>query len=316
MKGVGSLQKISEANPVTAPVIKGKTKHFEKLITIWLFLTPALLIYAVYILYPIVGTLNYSLYDWKGGAEKTFIGLDNYFRLLADSVFWHSLWNNIKVILASVFLQIPLGLIMALMLFAPIKGRRFFQTIYFMPFLMSTVAIGLLWVFMFDPLNGAVNRLISLFGFEYVAWLSEEKTAMTAILIVTVWQYAPFYMILFKAAIVGIPEDLYEAASIDGANAVKRFMHITFPLLVPTIVTSSTLAIVGSLKSFDIFYIMTGGGPNNSTELLGTYMYKQAFIHFNMGYGSSIAFMMFLLAFIAAGIIQALEASRKKRGMF
>jgi raffinose/stachyose/melibiose transport system permease protein len=268
----------------------------------------------VYILYPVFGTLQYSLFKWRGGPDKTFVGLDNYTKLLSDAVFWQALMNNVKVILTSVFLQIPLGLIMALLLFAPIRGKRFFQTIYFMPFLMSTVAIGFLWVFMFDPLNGTVNRFISLFGFEYVAWLSDEKTAMIAIILVIVWQYAPFYMILFKAAIVGIPEELYEAASIDGAKALQRFSHITFPLLIPTIVTSSTLAVVGSLKAFDIFYIMTGGGPNNKTELLGTYMYKQAFIHFNMGYGSTIAFMMFMLAFIAAGVIQVFEASRKKKG--
>jgi raffinose/stachyose/melibiose transport system permease protein len=310
---VGTLQK-TNTNLATAPILKGKSKQSDKMFTICLFLTPALLIYFVYIIYPIVGTFNYSLYNWRGGADKTFIGFDNYSRLFTDSIFWYALFNNIKVILASVFLQIPLGLIMALMLFAPIKGKRFFQTIYFMPFLMSTVAIGLLWVFIFDPLNGAVNRLIGLFGFEYIAWLSDEKTAMIAILIVTVWQYSPFYMILFKAAIVGIPEDLYEAASIDGANAWHRFLHITFPLLLPTIMTSSTLAIVGSLKAFDIFYIMTGGGPNNKTELLGTYMYKQAFIHFNMGYGSAVAFMMFVLAFLAAGIIQGIEANRKRRG--
>ena len=311
---MGTLQKTNDANFITAPIHKGKSNELDKMLTIFLFLTPGLIIYAVYILYPILGTFNYSLYNWRGGADKTFIGFDNYSRLFADSIFWYALFNNIKVILASVFLQIPLGLIMALMLFAPIKGKRFFQTIYFMPFLMSTVAIGLLWVFIFDPLNGAVNKLIGLFGFEYIAWLSDEKTAMIAVLIVTVWQFAPFYMILFKAAIVGIPEELYEAANIDGANALHRFFHITFPLLLPTIMTSSTLAIVGSLKAFDIFYIMTGGGPNNKTELLGTYMYKQAFIHFNMGYGSAVAFMMFVLAFLAAGIIQGIEANRKRRG--
>lgn len=279
-----------------------------------MFLAPALIVYCIYILYPIFGTAQYSFYQWKGGADKTFIGLQNYTVLFSDPVFWKAFLNNVKIIFTSVFLQIPLGLIMALILFAPIRGKRLFQTIYFMPFLMSTVAIGMLWIFMFDPLNGVVNRLISLFGFEYVAWLSEEKTAMSAILLVIVWQYAPFYMILFKAAIVGISEDLYEAASIDGASGFERFWHITLPLLLPTIVTSSTLAIVGSLKAFDIFYIMTGGGPNGSTELLGTYMYKQAFIHFDMGYGSAVAFMMFLLAFIAAGVIQVMEAGRKKKG--
>ncbi|PZE20085.1 sugar ABC transporter permease [Paenibacillus xerothermodurans] len=305
---------MSVSSPVVTPSRLRKKRQFDKALTIALFISPALLVYLVYIIYPILGTLQYSLFEWTGGPDKTFIGLQNYSQLFADTVFWQGLLNNVKVILTSVFLQIPLGLVMALILFAPIRGKRFFQTIYFMPFLMSTVAIGMLWVFMFDPLNGAVNRLINLFGFENVAWLSEEKTAMAAIIIVIVWQYAPFYMILFKAAMVGISEDLYEAASIDGASSLQKFANITFPLLMPTIVTSSTLAIVGSLKAFDIFYIMTGGGPNNKTELLGTYMYKQAFVHFNMGYGSAIAFMMFLFAFLAAGIIQALEARRKRKG--
>ncbi|MFD0677944.1 MULTISPECIES: carbohydrate ABC transporter permease [unclassified Paenibacillus] len=291
-----------------------RKRVLTKRVTVALFIAPALLVYLLYMVYPIIGTLQYSFYDWKGGPDKTFVGLNNYAKLFADSVFWSSLGNNLKVVLASVFLQIPLGLLMALLLFAPIKGMRFFQTVYFMPFLMSTVAIGLLWVFMFDPLNGSINRLIGLFGIENVAWLSEAKTAMASILLVVVWQYAPFYMILFKAAIVGISEELYEAASIDGAGPWTRFSRITFPMLVPTIVTSSILAIVGSLKAFDIFYIMTGGGPNNSTELLGIYMYKQAFVHFNMGFASAVAFMMFLLAFLVAGIIQYMEYNRKKKG--
>ncbi|NTZ19404.1 sugar ABC transporter permease [Paenibacillus sp. JMULE4] len=311
---MGNLQKTEYSYPAATSLSPGRKKQFDKRLTICLFLAPALIVYCIYILYPIFGTAQYSFYQWKGGADKTFIGLQNYTVLFSDPVFWKAFLNNVKIIFTSVFLQIPLGLIMALILFAPIRGKRLFQTIYFMPFLMSTVAIGMLWIFMFDPLNGVVNRLISLFGFEYVAWLSEEKTAMSAILLVIVWQYAPFYMILFKAAIVGISEDLYEAASIDGASGFERFWHITLPLLMPTIVTSSTLAIVGSLKAFDIFYIMTGGGPNGSTELLGTYMYKQAFIHFDMGYGSAVAFMMFLLAFIAAGVIQVMEAGRKKKG--
>jgi raffinose/stachyose/melibiose transport system permease protein len=307
------LRKVNVSESIMIPRPRN-AKQFDKRLTVCLFRAPAILIYLIYICYPIFGTFRYSLFEWRGGSEKTFIGFGNYATLFGDPVFWTAIGNNVKVILSSVFLQIPLGLVMALLLFAPIRGKRFLQTVYFMPFLMSTVAIGLLWVFMFDPLNGTINQLVSLFGFDYIAWLSDEKTAMKAILLVIVWQYAPFYMVLFKAAIVGIPEDLYEAASIDGANAGHRFFYITFPLLIPTIITSSTLAVVGSLKAFDIFYIMTGGGPNHQTELLGTYMYKQAFINFNMGYGSAIAFMMFMLAFAAAGVIQAVEANRKKRG--
>lgn len=296
------------------PVRRTMNKKAKKAITISLFIAPALIIYSLYVIYPILTTLNYSFFEWNGISDKVFIGLDNYVRMLNDDVFWISLKNNAWVVLASVFIQIPLGLVMALLLFAPIRGIRFFNGIYFIPFLMSTVAVGILWRLMYDPINGTINQLINLFGFENVAWLSEKNTAIFSVLMVIVWQFSPFYMILFKAGIVGISEEMYEAADIDGANYLQKFAKITLPLLAPTIVTSSILAIVGSLKSFDLFYIMTGGGPNHGTEILGTYMYKQAFINYNMGYGSAIAFVMFLLALVVVIIIQYLDYYRKKKG--
>jgi raffinose/stachyose/melibiose transport system permease protein len=295
---------------------KTKSKKLKSAITIGLFVAPALIVYTLYVLYPIFTTFIYSFYDWDGMGVGTYVGLQNYLDLLKDAIFWKSLTNNTWVVLTSVFAQIPLGLIMALMLFAPIKGIKFFSSIYFFPFLMSTVAVGLLWVLMFDPINGMINQLVNVFGFENIAWLSEPNTALFAVLLVIVWQFAPFYMILFKAAIVGIPEELYEAAEIDGASSITKFFHITFPLLMPTIVSSSILAIVGSLKAFDIFYIMTGGGPNHGTELLGTYMFKQAFINFNMGYASAIAFVMFFLALLVTILIQTMDYYRKKRGAY
>lgn len=289
-------------------------KKVKKTITISLFIAPALIIYSLYVIYPILTTLNYSFFEWNGISDKVFIGLDNYSEMLNDDVFWISLKNNAWVVLASVFIQIPLGLLMALFLFAPIRGIRFFNGIYFIPFLMSTVAVGILWRLMYDPINGTINQLINFLGFENIAWLSDKNTAIFSVLLVIVWQFAPFYMILFKAGIVGISEEMYEAADIDGANYLQKFAKITLPLLAPTIVTSSILAIVGSLKSFDLFYIMTGGGPNHGTEILGTYMYKQAFVNFNMGYGSAIAFVMFILALVVVIIIQYLDYYRKKKG--
>jgi len=301
---------------LTASESKRKTidKKVKKTITISLFIAPALIIYSLYVIYPILTTLNYSFFEWNGISDKVFIGLDNYTKMLNDDVFWISLKNNAWVVLASVFIQIPLGLLMALFLFAPIRGIRFFNGIYFIPFLMSTVAVGILWRLMYDPINGTINQLINFLGFENIAWLSDKNTAIFSVLLVIVWQFAPFYMILFKAGIVGISEEMYEAADIDGANYLQKFAKITLPLLAPTIVTSSILAIVGSLKSFDLFYIMTGGGPNHGTEILGTYMYKQAFVNFNMGYGSAIAFVMFILALVVVIIIQYLDYYRKKKG--
>lgn len=296
--------------------VKSKKKKWRNVLTIMLFVSPALIVYAMYVIYPILATLNYSLYDWNGSSVGTYIGLQNYVQLFNDSIFWTALRNNTWITLTSVFVQIPLGLIMALMLFAPIKGIRLMSSVYFFPFLMSTVAIGLLWIYMFDPINGSINQLINLLGFENVAWLSGGNTALIAVLFVIVWQFAPFYMILFRAAIVGIPEELYEAADIDGANPWHKFSRITLPLLMPTIISSSILAIVGSLKAFDIFYVMTGGGPNHATELMGTYMFKQAFVNFNMGYASAIAFVMFFIALLVTILIQALDFYRQKKGVF
>ncbi|WP_368505167.1 carbohydrate ABC transporter permease [Alkalihalophilus sp. As8PL] len=303
-------------NVITINPEQKKNKR-KKTKTILLFVLPALLVYSVFILYPIIATFNYSMYNWNGvQAEKTFIGLANYTTLFSDSTFWQALQNNMLLVLVSVFVQIPLGLIMALVLFSPIMGKKFLNVIFFLPYLMSTVAIGLLWIFMYDPINGPVNQIVQLFGFNAIPWLADKNTAMIAILIVVIWQFSPFYMILFKAAMVGIPDELYEAASIDGASELQKFFYVTLPALIPTFVTSSILAIVGSLKAFDIFYIMTGGGPGGATEILGTYMYKQGFINFSMGYASTIAAVMFLIAFICVIIIQVLEHQRKKRGLF
>lgn len=296
------------------PKSKKMNRKTRKTLTISLFIAPALLVYSLYVIYPILTTLNYSFFEWNGVSDKVFIGLDNYTRMINDPIFWTSLKNNMWVVLASVFIQMPLGLIMALLLFAPIRGIRFFNGAYFIPFLMSTVAVGMLWGLMYDPINGAINQMINIFGFENIAWLSEKNIAIFSVLTVIVWQFSPFYMILFKAGIVGISEDMYEAAEIDGANYFQKFLKITLPLLAPTIVTSSILAIVGSLKSFDLFYIMTGGGPNHGTEILGTYMYKQAFVNYNMGYGSAIAFIMFLIALVVVVAIQLLDHYRKKKG--
>jgi len=278
------------------------------------FIAPALLIYGIFVVYSIGMTFYYSLFNWSGiNNSFEFIGIQNYLNLLKDGVFWEAFGNNSLLVASSLFTQLPLGLIMALLLFSPLKGMRFFRSIYFMPFLMSTVAIGILFTFMYDGNFGIVNQILKAVGLGSLqqGWLGNENTAIWAVIATICWQFAPFYMILFRAAIVGIPEELYEAAMIDGANAKQRFLKLTLPLLMPTIVTSSILSIIGSLKYFDLIYVMTGGGPNNSTELMATYMYEETFTNFNMGYGSSISFAMFLIALVITVIIVTSEQKRK-----
>ncbi|WP_240689217.1 carbohydrate ABC transporter permease [Ammoniphilus sp. YIM 78166] len=292
------------------------SQTWKKGLLILTFMGPALAIYLTYVVYPIISTFYYSLFNWTGiGSTQTFVGLSNYVKLLSDFIFLQSLQNNLLLTLASILTQLPLGLILALLLFAPIRGIRLFRTVYFLPLLMSTVAIGILWTFIYDPSFGIVNQGLGLVGLEawQAGWLGEKETAFWAVVGTVCWQFTPFYMILFRAAIVGIPEDIYEAASIDGANGWKKFWHITLPMLRPTIITSSILAIIGSLKYFDLIFVMTGGGPDSSTELMATYMYKQAFAQFNMGYASAISFSMFAIAFVITVVFLSVDNYRKKR---
>ncbi|MBM7570312.1 carbohydrate ABC transporter permease [Aquibacillus albus] len=308
------VEKLSKPKVATSTDVK-KARKRKEILAIIAFIAPALLVYGVYVVYSIFMTFYYSLFDWSGiDNNLVFLGLSNYIELFQDGVFWKSLQNNFLLVAASLLTQLPLGLIMALLLFSPIKGIRFFRSIFFMPFLMSTVAIGILFIFIYDGNFGLLNDLLRMVGLEswQRAWIGTESTAIWAVIATVCWQFAPFYMILFRAAIVGIPEELYEAADIDGANSLQRFKNITFPLLMPIITTSAILSIIGSLKYFDLIYVMTGGGPSNSTELMATYMYKQTFTNFNMGYGSSVSFSMLIIAFIVTIVI--LFGERRRRG--
>lgn len=287
-----------------------KKKSSRQNMVIALFLVPACLIFLVYIMVPLLQTFYYSLLKWDGGINKTFIGVQNYKTLVMDGIFGRAFCHNLVLVLASVFVQVPLGLGLSLLLFSKMHGKKLYQTLAFLPYLMSTVGIGLLWTLMYDPINGSINNFIEMLGMKKIMWLSDPKTAMLSVLVVIVWQCAPFYMILFKAALVGIPEDLYEASTLDGANAWSQFKNITIPMLWPTIIASATLALVGSLKSFDLIYIMTSGGPNNQTELMGTYMFKIGFVQNNLGYASAIAFAMFVIALTATGLCQLIENKR------
>jgi raffinose/stachyose/melibiose transport system permease protein len=209
-------------------------------------------------------------------------------------------------VIVSICTQLPLGLLLALIINSKLKGARFFRTVYFMPMLLSTVAIGILWALMYDPNFGVINSFLDIVGLDMLktGWLGNEKTALTSILITICWQFTPLYMILMKAGLTNIPEELYESAYMDGATPWNAFWKVTLPLMMNTIKSASVLSLVGSLKYFDLIYVMTGGGPNGASELMATYMYKKGFVEFDMGYGSSIAAFMFCVALILASCSQ------------
>lgn len=261
-----------------------------------LFLAPVAILMAIYIIYPIIDTFITSTYQWNGiSSEKIFIGIGNWKSLLADSSFWIAFRNNLIVMVLSISIQMPIGLALATFLDFGGKKLTVFKVIWFIPLLMSSVAIGFLFKYALATNGGLVSTISGWFGGGNVDLLGNPKTALLTVILIICWQFTPFYMVYFMAAFTNIPYDVFEAARIDGATRGQYFWKIAFPLLVPSIKSAAILSMVGSLKYFDLVYVMTGGGPGTSTELMATYMYKHSFSTFNMGYGSAVAGGMFIL---------------------
>ena len=265
------------------------------------FLLPALLFIAIYILYPIIDSFISSTMDWRGmGRKRTFTGLSNWLYLIKDVHFWQAFINNIKIMFLSLLFQVPFA--MALATFLDFNGRKalIFKVVWFLPYLLSSVAIGVLFKFGLDAHYGILGSISSFFGGGAVDLLGNPNVALYAVIGVVCWQFIPFYMVLYLAAYGTIPVELYEADCMDGASRGQYFWRVSLPMLRPTIISGMILSIIGSLKYFDLVFVMTGGGPGVATEIMATYMYRNSFVRFNMGYGSTVAAGMFILITIIA----------------
>lgn len=263
------------------------------------FLFPVMAFLAIFIFYPIIDTFVTSTYKWNGiSANKIFIGLDNWKKLIGDDRFWSAFYHNVIIMVLSIVIQIPIGLALATFVnyISKKKGlARVFKTVWFFPYLMSSVAIGFLFTYALATNGGIVSTVSKWFGGGNIDLLGNPSTALFTIILIISWQFIPFYMVYCMAGYAGISEDVYEAAIIDGATKGQYFWKVALPLLRPSLVSAAILSMVGSLKYFDLIYVMTNGGPGSSTELMATYMYKYSFSQFNMGYGSAVAGGMFLL---------------------
>jgi raffinose/stachyose/melibiose transport system permease protein len=266
-----------------------------------IFLIPAILVLIVYIAYPIIDSFVLSTVKWNGiSPNKVFVGLDNWTELVKDNFFWRAFRNNIIVMFCSLATQGVLAMILAT--FLEITGRKglVFKIVWFLPYLISSVAIGILFKFALDANFGIFASIAKLFGGGSVDLLGNPQKSLITVIGVISWQYTPFYMLLYLAAYGTIPVELYEAASIDGATRGQYFWTVSLPLLRPTIISGATVSIIGSLKYFDLVYVMTGGGPGSSTELMATLMYKTSFVKQNFGYGAAVAGGMFILITLIA----------------
>ena len=260
------------------------------------FLMPALLILIVFVLYPIINSFQLSLYSWSGiSPNRTFIGLENWRELMSDTIFWRAFQNNITLMILSLIFQVPFALMLATILDAAGKRFNVFKIVWFLPLLMSTVAVGFLFRFVLDANFGLITFFSRLLGGGPIDLLGHPDRAPFAVIGVVAWRFIPFYMVLYLAGYSGLPEETYEAAIIDGASRSQYFWRVALPMLAPVIRSGAILSIVGSLAFFDLTFVMTGGGPNHASELMATHMYRSTFLTMRMSYGATIASAMFIL---------------------
>lgn len=277
-----------------------------------LLLAPALLLLLVFLVWPLLDSFRLSLLEWNGlGSGQRFVGLANWITLAHDGLFWAALGNNLVLGVLSVLIQLPIALALALLLDKAGRGSRVLKILYFLPLLFSSVALGVIFKNIYDPNFGPINAVLQAVGLPGLAqdWLGNRRLSLLAVVAVVCWQNIPFYMILFLAGLASFPPELNEAATLDGARPSTIFWKIRLPFLRGTIRTGAMLAVIGSLRYFDLVYVMTGGGPEGASELMATYMYRSVFSSFQLGYGSTIAAAMFLVVTVIAAI--GLRATRR-----
>ena len=265
--------------------------------SIAVFVLPAFLIYAVFVLIPIGYNVYVSFLQTDLMSPGKFVGIQNYVNLFKDGTFTKALGNNILMVIGSLIAHLPLALFFGNILFQKIKGSHFFQTVFFLPSVICGVAVGLTWTFVYNSEFGLVNKFLEIIGLGSLqhVWLADKNTALFCIIVVVMWQFVGYHMIIQIAAMKNIPESYYEAAEIDGASKWVQFKSITFPLIKPILKVDAVLIITGSLKYYDLVSVMTGGGPNHATELMSTYMFYQGFRTLKYGYAAGIGVILLIL---------------------
>jgi raffinose/stachyose/melibiose transport system permease protein len=280
----GARRRRRRARPAGAPAI-------------W-FALPALAIYAFIVIYPSLAGAVYAFTDWKGLGAAHWVGLQNFKNLFSDDQSFGALRNTILLTIFIVVVQNTIGLLLALGVHTKIKSRYVLRTAFFAPAVLSAVVISFLWKYMFTAAPDAgINAMLGFFGLDFLQqnWLGDENVALWAIGITVVWQYAGYSMVIFLAALQGIPQELEEAAALDGAGRFQRFWHVVLPLIAPAMTINLTLSTIGGLKLFDQVFAITGGGPGYSTETLSTLIYKQAFVFGSYGYSTAVALVLAIL---------------------
>jgi multiple sugar transport system permease protein len=262
----------------------------------YLLISPYLLFLAVFLIYPVFFSIWLTFHDWNiVSPEIPFVGLENYRRLLGDELFYKALWNTFRFIMINIPLQIVLALLLAVALNQPIKGRGFFRAAYFLPVVTSGVVISFLWSWMLSTDDGIINEVLGWFGIGPVPWLTSETWSIPSIAWVAAWKNLGYYVVIFLAGLQSIPKTLYEAARIDGAGPVQIFFRITLPMLNPAMLLVLVMSTINGFQLFTEPFIMTGGGPANSSLSVVMYIYKNAFQSLDMGYAATVGLALALI---------------------
>lgn len=274
-------------------------KNNQLKIAPWIFLAPGILMFSLYVIFPIFQSINLSFYQWDGLGTKTYIGVENYIELLDDEYFLVSLKNNV-IWLVLYLLAVPAGLFTALFLNQTVRGIRIYKSMFFFPFVISQVVVGLVFSWFYAPSNGLLNVILEAFGFDSIAILAEEDYVTYGIIAAGLWPQTAYCMILYLTGLNSVDQEQIEAGRIDNARGWRMLWYVILPQLKPATFIAVVVTIIGALRSFDLIDIMTGGGPWGSSRVLAYYMYEKAFSEygFRMGYGAAIAVVLLMIMMI------------------
>lgn len=263
----------------------------------WIYTMPAVLFVLVMMLFPILYTFRISFFEWSMSAitPPKWVGLDNYITLLTEGRFWRAVGSTLYFTIVALVIEIVLGVAIALLLSREFRGKNFIKTIFLLPMVATPVAMGLVWMMIYEPTIGAANMMLKMMGLQPLLWLASPDQALGSLIIVDVWQWTPMIALIVMAGLATIPTDPYEAADVDGAGRWRKFISITLPLLRTTIIVAAMLRLIDVLKTFDIIYATTQGGPDLSTETLNIYGYVLGFQYFKLGMASALLVIFFAL---------------------
>ncbi len=311
-----------KANAVAEPVLPRTTsrgtkgelwRRIRKNWAAYFFISPFFILYSIFGLFGLFFSLYISLHHWDGLTPMKFRGVGNYSELFQDAIFWTSIRNTLLLLLFDFPFKVGLPLLLAVALNSKlVRGRGFFRTAFYVPEVTSAVVVAVIFRYLFDRDTGIVNYGLSMFGVENIAWLQDPFWAKVSFVLLSGWWSQGYHMIIFLAALQTIPNDLLEAAMVDGANHFQSFMRITLPLLQPIIIFSAIITTIAGLQRFAEPFLLTGGGPGYSTYTIVYYLYQKTFVSYRLGYGAAMGYAIFIMIFVFS-ILQFRYGSRESR---